>query len=157
MRARLICCLDCSEGLSGGSNACPDLSSHPFVCSQAQSSTSIARKTCFRRAKDRLFNGFAGDEGHSHATSVLKARKVCRPVTSTPNAKLPLPTCRGVLWFVWFRTGLKRSTTASRSAVRAPAARNEFSSRPSCIWTIIDAAPVMMDVTVPSRFAVVVM
>jgi len=45
---------------------------------------------------------------------VLKGWKVCSPVTSTPKAKLPLPTCIGVEFEEAWRTGLNWERTCWR-------------------------------------------
>lgn len=46
---------------------------------------------------------------------VAKGLKVCKPVTSTPNAKFPLPTCNGVDSELALRNGLDFLTTCSLS------------------------------------------
>lgn len=45
---------------------------------------------------------------------VPNGMNVCRPVISTPKAKLPLPTWTGVELELAFRTGLKLCTTSLR-------------------------------------------
>ena len=63
---------------------------------------------------------------HPHVDMVAKGRKVCRPVTSTPKAKLPLPTCSGVVLELALRYGLQDSTILRRSILldaQTPSAR----------------------------------
>lgn len=48
---------------------------------------------------------------HPHVDMVLNGLNVCKPVTSTPNAKLPLPTCNGVVLELALRRTLNACTT----------------------------------------------
>lgn len=54
-----------------------------------------------------------------HEDSVLKGLKVWRPVTSAPKAKLPLPSCNGVILELALRRTLKFRTILSLS-IAAP-------------------------------------
>ena len=52
---------------------------------------------CYRT--DSYAHPFVGNASlcQAHELKVLNGKNVCMPVLSTPNAKLPFPTCSGVV------------------------------------------------------------